>query len=195
MSGVVSAMVSWQAGHGSARALAQSVISLPPAKSCARDVVCRVTSKGPGLNLSPSTAVPGLVGLYQQTAGPLGPLKTPVFSGMSSGHVWRCVCDGVLASRARECSDSGAVGNVPAPREIQCQGGGLSGNPKGLRVEPKPEHYRARLGGALPTNSWAPGPVENPGIFRCVQRVCLALCLPWCPGEPGTGVLGLWRSR
>ena len=83
MSGVVSAMVSWRAGHGSARALAQSVMFLPPAKSSARDVVCRVTSNGPGLNLSPSTAVPGLVGLYQQTAGPLGPLKTPVFLGVS----------------------------------------------------------------------------------------------------------------
>ena len=188
-------MVSWRAGHGSARALAQSVMFLPPAKSSARDVGCRVTSKGPGLNLSPSTAVPGLPGLCQQTAGPLGPLKTPVFSGMSSGHVWRCVCDGVLASRARECSGSGAVGNIPAPREILCQGGGLSGNLKRPRVEPKPEHYRARLAGASPTNRWAPGPVENPGIFRCVCGCAWRVCLPWCPGEPGTGVLGLWRSR
>ena len=88
-------------------------------------------------------------GLCQQTAGPLGPLKTPVFSGMSSGHVWRCVCHGVLASRARECSGSGAVGNVPAPREIQCPGCGLSGNLKRPRVEPKPEHCRARLGAPM----------------------------------------------
>ncbi len=142
-------MVSWRAGHGSARALAQSVMFLPPAKSSAREVGCRVTSKGPGLNLSPSTAVPGLPGLCQQTAGPLGPLKTPVFSGVSSGCAWRCVCHGVLASRARECSGSGAVGNVPAPHEIQRPGCGLPGNLKGPRVEPKPEHCRARLGAPM----------------------------------------------
>ena len=69
-------------------------------------------------------------------------------------------------------------------RQSGSEGGGTETN-----------RFSLPLSGALPTNRWAQGPVENPGIFRCVQRVCLALCLPWCPGKPGTGVLGLWRSR
>ena len=58
-------------------------------------------------------------------------------------------------------------------RQSGSEGGGTETN-----------RFSLPLSGALSTNRWAPGPVENPGIFRCVCR---------CPSYPSSSFINSAR--
>ena len=68
---------SWahRAGYGSARALAQTVISLIAEKPSPQEVVYRVDSNGSGLKLSPGPAVPGSPGVWLTSFRVNGPVE------------------------------------------------------------------------------------------------------------------------
>ena len=105
-----------------------------PAKSSAWGVVYRVTLSGSELNLSPGTARARLVGVSPANRWGPEPVENPI-------HLPAC-----LASRARECSGSGAIGNIPVPAKssawsvvyvVTLSGSGLNLSP-GTAVPDKP---------------------------------------------------------
>ena len=65
-------------------------------------------------------------------------------------------------------------------------GGVFWGELKRLRVEPNPEHCRARISRVSPTSRTAP---RQPPVSHRLHPASSNL------GEPGTAVLGLWRNR
>ena len=143
---------------GSARALAQTVISLIAEKPSPQEVVYRVDSNGSGLKLSPGTAVPGSPGVW---------LTSCRVSGPGEKLLYFRVC---LASRARRLG-SGADGNFSDYRKTFPPGGGLPGKLKRFRVETKPGHGSARLAGVWLTSCRVNGPVEKPLYWWvCLDR-------------------------
>ena len=73
-------------------------------------MVYRVTLSGSELNLSPGTARARLVGVSPANSWGPEPVENPI-------HLPAC-----LASRARECSGSGAIGNIPVPAKSSAWG-------------------------------------------------------------------------